>query len=221
MYVLHTTPDSAGLVVHLVLEELGVSYSVANLDRAAGEADTPAYRALHPMGLVPVLETPDGPIFETGAILLWLADRHGGLAPAPDSPERAAFLKWFFLTNNGLHTTAMQLFYPERYAGDTDGIPGLLAKSGARFHGFVRLLEDMAAGKPGWCSPAAPSLLGYYLGMLLRWSQFYGPDNPGRVALSDYPALRRLGAALEARPAALRVAEAEGLGPTIFTQPAM
>lgn len=221
MYVLHTTPDSAGLVVHLVLAELGVPFRVAFLNRAAGEADTAAYRALQPMGLVPALETPEGPIFETGAILLWLADRHGGLAPAPDDPERGAFLKWFFLANNGLHTTAMQLFYPERYAGDEAGIPGLLAKSGARFHGFARLLEGMAAGTPGWCRPEAPSLMGYYVSMLMRWSQFYGPDNPGRLDLSDYPALRRLGAALETRPAALRVAEAEGLGPTIFTRPAV
>jgi glutathione S-transferase len=221
MYVLHTTPDSAGLVVHLVLEELGVPYRVALLDRAAGQADTAAYRALHPMGLVPALETPDGPMFETGAILLWLADRHGGLAPATDSRERAAFLKWFFLANNGLHTTAMQLFYPERYAGDAEAIPGVLAKAGGRFHGFARLLEGMAAEEPEWCGTARPSLLGYYLGMLLRWSQFYAEDNPGRIVLADYPALRRLGASLEARPAALRVAEAEGLGPTIFTAPAL
>jgi glutathione S-transferase len=221
MYVLHTTPDSAGLVVRVVLEELGVPYQVAILDRAAGEADTPAYRALQPMGLVPALETPDGPMFETGAILLWLADRHGGLAPAPESADRTAFLKWFFLANNGLHTTAMELFYPERYAGDEGAIPGVLAKSGARFHGFVRLLDGMAASRPGWCRADGPSVLGYYLGMLMRWSQLFGEDSPGRVALAEYPALRRLGAALEIRPAALRVAEAEGLGRTIFTAPTM
>ena len=221
MYVLHITPDSAGLVVHLVLEELGVPYRVAILDRAAGEADTPAYRALQPQGLVPAMETPDGPIFETGAMLLWLADRHGGLAPAPDSPERGAFLKWFFLVNNGLHATAMQLFYPERYVGEDAAIPGALDKAGARFHGFARLLDGMAAGNPGWCSPAAPSVLGYYIAMLMRWAQFYEPGNPGRVTLSDYPALQRLCAALEARPAALRVGEAEELGPMFFSRPAM
>jgi glutathione S-transferase len=221
MYVLHTTPDSAGFVIHVVLEELGVPYKVALLDREAGEADTPAYRALQPLGLVPALETPDGPIFETGAILLWLADRHGGLAPAPDSPERGAFLKWFFLVNNGLHATAMQLFYPERYVGDASAIPGALGKSGPRFHGFARLLDGMAAGTPSWCSLTGPSILGYYISMLVRWAQFYEPGNPGRLTLSDYPALERLGAALEARPAALRVAEAEGLGPMFFTRPAI
>lgn len=221
MYVLHSRPDTAGLVVHLVLEELGVPFRVSFLDDTTGGADTRAYRAIHPLGLVPALETPDGPIFETAAILLWLADRHGGLAPSPDSPERAAFLKWFFLTSSGLHATSMQLFYPDRYAGDAAGIPGLLAKAGERFHGFLRLLDGMAVTNPGWCSPDRPSVLGYYILMFLRWSQFYDADSPGRCDPVDYPALLRLGAAFETRPAALNVAEAEGLGPTIFTNPAV
>ena len=117
MYVLHYAPDNASLAVRLALEELGLPYRTALVDRARQAQEGAAYRAVTPTGLIPALETPDGVIFETGAILLWLADRHGGLAPAPDAPERGDFLKWFFLTANTLHPDLRALFYPHRYAG--------------------------------------------------------------------------------------------------------
>jgi len=78
-YVLHYAPDNASMIFRLALEHLGVAYQTALVDRAAGGQNAAAYLALNPNGLIPVLETPQGPIFETGAILLWLGDTHGGL----------------------------------------------------------------------------------------------------------------------------------------------
>ena len=84
-YRLHYAPDNASLIIRLALEELGQAYETTLVNRQAQVQRSAAYRALNPNGLIPVLETPDGPMFETAAILLWLADRHGALAPSIES----------------------------------------------------------------------------------------------------------------------------------------
>lgn len=117
MYTLYFSPDSASFIVRLALRLTGASFAERQIDRPAGELDSPAYRAMHPLGKIPAIETPDGPMFETAAILLYLAERHAGLAPAPNSAQRAAFLKWFFYTSTNLHAPLMQVFYPDRVAG--------------------------------------------------------------------------------------------------------
>jgi hypothetical protein len=70
MYTLHYAPDNASLIIRLVLDGAGIPYRTVLVDRKARQQDSPAYRALNPAGLVPTLETPQGPISETGAILL-------------------------------------------------------------------------------------------------------------------------------------------------------
>jgi glutathione S-transferase len=80
---LYWSPDSANVVVRTVLEELGVAYQDVLVDRAGGVHSSAAYRAMNPQGLLPVLVVPDQdePLFETAAILLWLAERHSALQP--------------------------------------------------------------------------------------------------------------------------------------------
>ncbi|MFM7445863.1 MAG: glutathione S-transferase N-terminal domain-containing protein, partial [Tabrizicola sp.] len=82
MYTLHYAPDNASLIIRLVLDGAGIPYRTALVDRKRRQQDSPAYRALNPTGLIPTLETPQGAISETGAILQWLADTHR-LAPDP------------------------------------------------------------------------------------------------------------------------------------------
>ncbi len=218
MYRLHYTPDAASLVVRIVLTELDQPVEMVLLDKAAGAQDTPAYRRLQPLGLVPSLETPDGPMFETAAILLWLADRHGGLAPLPTSPARADFLKWLIFTNNSVHTTLLQLFYPDRVAGP-DCVPQVIAAARVRMDGFLRLLDQTVAQSPAWAAVDHPSILGHYIGMLIRWLQYGGPGDAAHFPLPDYPALRAMLLGLEQRPAALAAAQAEGLGPHLYSDP--
>lgn len=217
MYVLHYAPDNASLAVRLALEELGLPYRAALVDRAARAQDSAAYRALAPTGLIPVLETSDGPLFETGAILLWLSDRHGGLAPAPDAPERGDFLKWLFFASNTLHADMRGLFYPDRYAGADAA--GFRALTEGRILRALGLLDAGLAGRPAWCRPDAPGALGCYLGPLLRWLALYPRSAPMAPDLALFPALAALLAGLEARPSTRRAAEAEGLGPAPFTAP--
>ena len=217
MYVLHYAPDNASLVVRLALEELGVPYRTVLVDRAAEEQKSPAYRALCPTGLVPVFETDDGPIFETGAILLWLADRHGRLAPSATDPDRGAFLSWFFFLSNTLHADLIELFHPERFAaGDAEGHRAL---NEARIRGHLSLLEEVLSGHPGWCTPGAPGMFGCYLAPMIRWVALYPSNAPMKPPLAPYPSIGAILSALEGRAAARRAAEAEGLGPTPFTSP--
>jgi len=221
MYRLHASPDSASMAVRMVLLELGLPHEVRAVDRAGGELASTDYRALHPLGLIPALETPDGTMFETAAILLWLADRapQSGLAPAPDSAARADFLKWLFFTSTNLHPHLLNLFYPDRAAGAANA-GAVTEASRARIGTLMAALEAAAARGPDWLSDRRPTLMGYYLGMLLRWLGSFPPDDPRRVELTDYPALHRVAAYIETRPAAQSVAADEGLGPLPFTEPA-
>jgi glutathione S-transferase len=216
MYVLHAVPDWSSLCVHILLEELGLPYRVQSADFDAGDLDRPAFRALNPFGLIPVLETPDGPIFETGAILLWLGDRHR-VIPAPESPGRAAYLKWFVYVNASLHGLVMQVLHPYRAAGEAQA-RAVADTAHARLCDQLALAEAMLqAEDPPWARGEAPSPLAAYLAMLLRWVMVapHFPDHA--IRLDNQPALARMMAALERRPAVQRAAAAEGLPATLFT----
>ena len=213
-YRLHYAPDNASLIVRLALEELGQPYATVLVDRAVQAQEKPAYRALNPAGLIPVLETPDGPIFETAAILLWLADRHGALAPAPDSHQRAAFLKWLFFTSNTLHTALRMRFYPARYVGpDKDAQKALSMHMQDEVARHLDLVEAAAANRPGWLVGADPSVLDLYLACLMRWSRLYPVDeDKGWANPAHRPHLRDMAARLETRPSVISRHPCRGAG---------
>lgn len=218
MYVLHYAPDNASLIVRLALEEAGLPYRSALVDRAARAQDSAAYRALNPTGLIPTLATPQGPISETAAILLWLSEAHpeAGLAPRPGSPLRLPFLKWLFFLSNTAHADLRQVFYPTKYVAP-DAISGHAALAHARMWQHFGLLDQAAAATPALF--AAPAVLGAYCAVLMRWSVLY-PQNTARwFDAARYPALLAIARQLEIRPAALAAARAEGLGPTPFSAP--
>jgi glutathione S-transferase len=218
MYTLHYSPDSASLVLRMVLAELEIPHQARLVDRGAGALDSEAYRALHPLGKIPALETPDGTMFETAAILLYLADKHQTLAPAPSHPDRAVFLSWLFFTSTNIHPTLMQFFYPERSAG-VACTPQTLSHARSHMQILLTALDSMLARKnPEWFS-TGPSLMGYYLGMLMHWLGGNPSDHPGYFPTSDFPALHARLAALETRPAAQSIAAEEGLGRLPFTKP--
>lgn len=218
MYVLHYFPDTASLAIRMVLAELGVQHRGNLIDRAAGAMNTPEYREMQPLGLIPAMETPDGPMFETAAILLYLADRHPGLAPAPDHPARAAFLKWLFFTSTNIHPTLLQLFYPERTAG-TDCTSQVLAHAKPKMDLYLTTLDRAAAGNPDWMPHDRPSILGYYIAMLMHWLGGFGADHPLQINATEYPQLFKVLTMLEGQHATQAIAEDEGLGPTPFTAP--
>lgn len=216
-YRLHYAPDNASLIIRLVLEELRQPYEGVLVDRQRQQQRSPAYRALNPAGLIPVLETCDGPIFETGAILLWLSDQHGALAPAPQSPGRAGYLKWLFFTSNTLHAQLRLQFYPEKYASTAPvalrtGVQKALADT-------LRHLDQAARAGLPYLASNPPSALDYYLACCLRWCALYPPGETNWFRLADFPHLQMLAQRLEHRAATQAAIVAEGLGPTPFSNP--
>lgn len=218
---LYHCPDWCSSVIRLALEELGLPHDLVPMDFDAGDFDAPAFRALNPFGLIPTLDTPEGPIFETAAILLWLIDRHGHLGPRVDEPGRAAFLSWLLFVSNTLHPTVLLLIHPERAAGD-EAAGAVQRVALEKLVGQASRIEDLlTVQRPTWLSASSPGALGYYLGILLRWAMYLPEDPAMRFDLQPFPALRAVLAAHEVSPAALRVAAADGLGPTPFTHPAI
>jgi glutathione S-transferase len=219
-YRLHYAPDNASLIVRLALEELGLDYDTALVDRGAEGQRAPAYLKLNPHGLIPTLETPQGPIFETAAILLWLADTHGALAPAPDAPCRGDFLKWLFFTSNTLHAGLRMLFYPEKFTG-----PDASAQSALRSHMQITLathlaaLDALAAAQPPFFNSIPVSVLDLYIPTCLRWMALYPRGHTGWFDLNATPHLSALAARIEQRDSVARAIAAEGLGETPFTRP--
>ena len=219
-YRLHYAPDNASLIVRLVLDELGQPFETALVDRGAQTQRSAAYLALNPNGLIPVLETPDGPIFETAAICLWLADRHQALFPAPASAQRGAALKWLFFTSNTLHAALRMLFYPEKYIGpDPRDQARLSLQLRENLHGHLRMLDALTATCPPWLGAETPSLLDLYIPACLRWLALYPKGQTGWFQLSDTPHLHALAARTEGRPSVRRAIDVEGLGPLPFTRP--
>lgn len=219
MLTLHYAPDNASMIVRMALVESGAAFRTALVDRAARAQDGAAYRRLNPAGLIPALETPAGPLFETGAILLWLAEAFpaAALAPAPGDPARGHFLKWLFFLSNTAHADLRHVFYPGQYVDDA-GRPGHRAKMVARMTGHFGLLDAAAAADPALF--AAPSALAFYTAALMRWSVTYPEGQEPWFDAAAFPALAALAAAVEARASARAVAAAEGLGPRPFTAPA-
>jgi len=215
-YRLHYAPDNASLVIRLVLEDLGVPYQAVLVDRRARAQKSPAYLALNPNGLIPVLETSDGAIFETGAILLWLADRHGG-APDPDDALRGDFLKWLFFLSGTLHPTLRMTFYPDQYAGEDAAARGRLRTTMQdRFDACLDIIAYCAAPFFGsdHSTPLDP-----YLACLMRWRALYPQSETGDFRADRWPRLLPMLDRLERSDAAKAAIAAEGLGPRPFSAP--
>lgn len=210
---LYYAPDNASLCVRLALLELRQPYQTVLVDRAKmGQMDA-GYLALNPNGLIPTLMTPEGPIYETGAILLWLDGQVAGGFMPPDMP-RGESLTWLMWLSNTLHPCLRMWFYPSKYIGEA-GVPALLDVTRVRLLDLFAHLEAHA----GWFDRAAPSALGCYIAPMVRWAALYGPEQAW-FDLSKYPKLKSYVTCLEQRASAHEASVAEGLGETIFSDPA-
>lgn len=220
MYRLHYAPDNASLIVRLVLEELGARYDTVLVDRSIQAQNSAAYLALNPQGQIPVLVTPDGPIFETAAILLWLCERHGAMAPEAGTPARGGFLKWLFFISNTFHADMRLLFYPEKYVGADESMhPALLVMTQKRLGRHLGTLENLYLQGQSWLDPTSPSVLDYYIAACLRFLALYPPAHRAWFDLAQFPNLHAHVRELEVRPAVIAAQAAEGLGATPFSAP--
>ena len=107
MIDVYTANTPNGVKVPIALEELGLPYRIIKVDLKAGEQKQPAFLRLNPNGRIPVIVDPHGPkgapvaLFESGAILLYLAEKAPGLLPV-DPEERLRALEYLFLQVGGV-----------------------------------------------------------------------------------------------------------------------
>jgi glutathione S-transferase len=213
VYKLYYYPGNANLAPHMLLEELGVGYELALVDRDNNAQKSPEYLKLNPNGRIPTLIDGDLVLYETAAICLHLVDRHpqAGLAPAFGTVERAEFYKWLVYLTNTLQAELLTYFYPERLSNDAEATAQVKAHAEARIGGMLDLIENAFAVHGGpYLLGARYSAVDPYLLMLCRWTRNMG--NPARNR-------RQLGGYLErlvARPAIQRAFAGEGLGAPLF-----
>lgn len=156
---LYSFPTPNGVKASIVLEELGLPYEAHLVSIGADDQKTPAFLSLNPNGKIPALIDPDGPggvpigIFESGAILLYLAEKTGKLIPS-DPPARIECIQWLFFQMAGVGPMFGQFGHFHKFAADkiTDSYPTerytneskrLLAVLDQRLEGRHWLVADM------------------------------------------------------------------------------
>ena len=185
--------------VALMLEETGLPYELAPVDTRRGDQHTPAFRAVNPNGKVPAIVDGDVTVFDSNAILLYLAEKSGKFLP-PDTPQaRGRMLSWLMFVGTGVgpysgqavhfqHHAPERLPYAiDRYRFEAQRHYGILdaeLAKGRYMMGDTYTIVDMDVW--GW-TRLIPMVLGEEW-----WAKF--------------PNVKRLTDEVSARPAAQRVA---------------
>ncbi|WP_458232450.1 glutathione binding-like protein [Roseateles sp. P5_E8] len=121
MIEVYSWPTPNGHKVHIMLEECGLAYRVHPVDIGAGEQFAPAFLAISPNNKIPAITDPDGPggepisLFESGAILLYLAGKTGRLLPA-DVAAKYEVLQWLMFQMGGVGPMLGQVHHFRVYA---------------------------------------------------------------------------------------------------------
>lgn len=193
-------PTPNGHKVHIALEELGLPYKVVPVNIGAGEQFSPEFLAITPNHRIPAIVDPEGPggqrltLFESGAILIYLAEKAGRLIPK-DPAARYTCLQWLMFQMGGIGPMFGQYGHFHTYAPER--IPYAMeryAKEVVRLHRVVekRLGEsEYLAGDEYSIADIAT----------FPWVRFPERRN---VDLAEFPAVKRWHDAIAARPAVQR-----------------
>ena len=213
MYELHAWPTPNGYKVSILLEELGQPYEVVPVDIGAGDQFRPDFLEISPNNKMPALVDRDGPdgkplaVFESGAIMMYLAEKHGRFWPT-GTRARYDVAQWlmFQMASVGpmLGQAGHFLNYapePIRYAIDR------YVNEGRRIYGVL----DRRLAREEWLAGGAYSIADM---AVFPWLRF--PDRQGQD-MARFPNLRRWFEAIDARPATKRgcalLAERRRAGP--------
>jgi GST-like protein len=199
------TPN--GMKASIMLEEIGLPYEAHYVDILADESWTPEFLALNPNGKIPAIIDPGGPggaplaLWESGAILLDLADKTGRLAPA-DPGARYACIQWVFFQMANVGPMFGQVGYFHKFKGRELEDKRPLERYVAETRRLLGVIERQLEGRDWIVGDAFTiadiSLLGWVRNLI----GFYDAGD-----LVDYGSLKQVPAWLErclARPAVQR-----------------
>jgi GSH-dependent disulfide-bond oxidoreductase len=119
---LFSLPTPNGVKIGIMLEETGLAYEPHRIDITANENQDPAFLALNPNGKIPAIYDPDGPgglplaLFESGAILIYLADKAGRFLSA-DPHTRYQTIQWVMWQMGGVGPMFGQVGFFNKFAG--------------------------------------------------------------------------------------------------------
>ncbi|MEZ5892912.1 MAG: glutathione S-transferase family protein [Parvularculaceae bacterium] len=206
MYTLYYAPGAASLCIHWMLIELGVPFDTVAVDFAKKAQKDPEYLKLNPSGVVPTLIVDGAPRFETGALLLLLAERHpeAKLAPAAGEGAHADMLQWLFYFANQLQPAFRLWFYPEEAAG-AHNVMASQAESRKRIEAVWDRVDAHLADGRAFMLGDTMSIVDFHATMLTRWSR-----NMPKPATA-WPHIGAYVKRMRARPALIEVHKREGL----------
>jgi GSH-dependent disulfide-bond oxidoreductase len=193
---LYTWGTPNGKKISIMLEEVGLPYAVHKIDITKGDQHTPAYLAINPNGKIPAIVDPQGPeggplaVFESGAILTYLAEKTGKLLPTTPV-ARMTVLEWLMFQMAGLGPMAGQTHHFRRFAPEK--IPYAIdrySNETKRIYGVMNTRLE-----------AAPYLAGDYSIADIACYPWIARHEWQGLDLAAFPALKRWYDAIGARPA--------------------
>ena len=196
MIDLYTAATPNGHKVSIALEELGLPYSLRVLDLSANEQKEPWFLAINPNGRIPAIvdhDEGDFAVFESGAILIYLAEKTGRLMPQ-DAKGRSRVLQWLMFQMGGIGPMMGQAnvffrYFPERIQPAID-----------RYQGEVKRLFRVLDGQLARNEYLAGD---YSIADIANWA-WVRTHNWSGVAIDDLPNLARWRDRIRARPAVQR-----------------
>lgn len=182
--------------VALFLEEAGLDYKPVPIDTKKAEQHTDAFKAMNPNAKLPVIKDGDTTVFDSNAILLYLADKTGKFLPAPD--QRGALLSWLMFVASGLGPFSGQAVHFRNFAPEKNLYGIKRYDYEARRH--WQIVDDQLARGPYMLGNVYTIVDMAVWGWGDRLTYMLGDDN----ITQSYPNLDRLMKEIEARPAAQR-----------------
>jgi GST-like protein len=200
MIELYTWPTPNGHKVHIMLEETGLAYNVHPIDISAGDQFDPEFLKISPNNRMPAIVDTDGPddkpisLFESGAILIYLAEKTGRFLP--EAPRaRYATLQWLMWQMGGLGPMLGQAHHFRQYA------PEQIPYAVERYTNEARRLYGVADRRLGQTRYLAGD--DYTIADIASFPWTRSHERQG-VDFADYPNVKRWFDEIGARPAVER-----------------
>ncbi len=168
MLTIYHVTTTRGMRVIWLCEELGLDYHVEKIDFSKEFRATPEWRALNPVGKVPVMKDGDMVMFESGAMVQYILAKYGAgrLAPAVNDPQFAQHLQWMWFGEATLSRPLGEIVNHRREFPGEQEIPAMIEEMKDRIEACLQALADHTQDRSyllGEAFTAADIMVGYAL----------------------------------------------------------